>query len=234
MTSLFENNISKKLDSDSKITFFFIKKFQKFKFHRPEIEYFRFEITIFHWSWVTLYMTFKWVIKWSKRMLIHKNRNFPAKNPSFDIFFIPLMKHTGVIVHLMTYKIKKSSLTCVIFRLERFRWVRKVLFSEFLEHGKKVNCGKNVVNRGKIVVNHAKNRYLPPDGIIWISFRMVWNPFGIFLNLFCSICSILPHFYHTFTIFKHIPYFFSTLEEFLRNHILRVPDDHLYLYASRN
>ena len=42
-------------------------------------------------------------------------------------------------------------------------------FSEFLEHGKKVNCGKNVVNRGKIVVKpqfHGKNRYLPPDGII--------------------------------------------------------------------
>ena len=44
-------------------------------------------------------------------------------------------------------------------------------FSQFLEHGKKVNCGKigkNVVNRGKIVVKpqfHGKNRYLPPDGI---------------------------------------------------------------------
>ena len=97
------------------------------------------------------------------------------------------------------------------------------------------------MNRGKIVVNHAKNRYLPPDGSFefrFESFEIFLESFWIYFVPFVPFHRFLPHFYHifyhTFTIFNHIPYFFSTLEELLWNRILRVPDDHLYLYASKN
>ena len=57
-----------------------------------------------------------------KMMLIHKNRNFPAKIPSFDIFSFPLMKHNSSLHDILDQKIKFNlrhlSVPC---QLELFR-----------------------------------------------------------------------------------------------------------------